>query len=455
MPTNNEAERVVGHRKNPKGPGEQYEVRWIGQAETTWEAASRIRAQYSDLVHAFQQEQREGAGNEGAGTGTLAPTDIREQMAALEQLVRSQAEQMRTQEQQLLPDIVADALSRRADHSVPAAQSNLQRSFVTANPFAALAAVSARRPRPPESNEQRRRNIDAATKVVPPAPDALPPNRQGTIMTPTQRCSANTKSGTQCGQRTAVAHLCWNHLQRDMGVRVKKATLPGAGRGLFAAGRDLPAGHRIPYTGDEIALARGEQGGPYVLETLKGRTGIDAARRNAGLGRWVNDPRGGKDEHGRPLKSNCEFVLHTPPGGGQLCIWVRSLPCIAADDNPLVFAFSPDYLRRLMRNACIQLGVGHTPYVPHSLRHGGATADFLKTGSIERVQFRGRWKSMESLRTYVQTARALLAAQDVPVALNIHGMRISDALVPVMVHLLGSVPEVVPRRRQRRVRFQL
>jgi integrase len=138
-----------------------------------------------------------------------------------------------------------------------------------------------------------------------------------------------------------------------------------------------------------------------------------------------------------------------------LCIWVRSLPSIAGDDNPLVFAFSPDYLRRLMRNACIQLHVGHTPYVPHSLRHGGATADFLKTGSIERVQFRGRWKSMESVRTYVQTARALLAAQDVPAALNVLGMRISDALVPVVAHLLISVPEVVPRPRQRRVKFQL
>ena len=152
---------------------------------------------------------------------------------------------------------------------------------------------------------------------------------------------------------------------------------------------------------------------------------------------------------------NQSVALQSQDVADILCIWVRSLPCIAADDNPLVFAFSPDYLRRLMRNACIQLGVGHTPYVPHSLRHGGATADFLKTGSIERVQFRGRWKSMESLRTYVQTARALLAAQDVPLALNIHGMRISDALVPVMVHLLSSVPEVVPRRRQRRVRFQL
>ena len=62
---------------------------------------------------------------------------------------------------------------------------------------------------------------------------------------------------------------------------------------------------------------------------------------------------------------------------------------------------------------------------------------------------------MRFLSTYVQTARALLAAQDVPPALNVVGMRISDALVPVVAHLLSSVPEVVPRSRQRRVKFRL
>ena len=62
---------------------------------------------------------------------------------------------------------------------------------------------------------------------------------------------------------------------------------------------------------------------------------------------------------------------------------------------------------------------------------------------------------MESLRTYVQTARALLAAQEVPVALNQLGIQLSQTLVLVMAHLLQSVPELVPRRRQRRVAFRL
>jgi integrase len=152
---------------------------------------------------------------------------------------------------------------------------------------------------------------------------------------------------------------------------------------------------------------------------------------------------------------NQSVGLARPEVAAVLCAWVRALPRDVQDDNPLVFAFSPDLLRRLMRNACVQLGLGHTAYVPHSLRHGGATADFLLSGSIERVQFRGRWKSMESLRTYVQTARALLAAQDVPPALNQLGAQLADSLLPVMTHLLSSVPGVQPLRRQRRVAFLL
>jgi Retrotransposon gag protein/Chromo (CHRromatin Organisation MOdifier) domain len=64
MPLNGEIERVIDHRKNPKGPGEQFQVLWKGQneADATWEAASRIRLQIPLLVQAFevlQQQQRQ------------------------------------------------------------------------------------------------------------------------------------------------------------------------------------------------------------------------------------------------------------------------------------------------------------------------------------------------------------------------------------------------------------
>ena len=58
MPVNGEIDRVVGHRKNPKGPGEQYEVLWVGQDGSTWEAASRMRTQVPLLVRAFEELQQ-------------------------------------------------------------------------------------------------------------------------------------------------------------------------------------------------------------------------------------------------------------------------------------------------------------------------------------------------------------------------------------------------------------
>ena len=134
-----------------------------------------------------------------------------------------------------------------------------------------------------------------------------------------------------------MAHLCWNHLQRDMGVRVKKSSVPDAGRGLFAAwAGGLPAGHKIPYTGDDIALdAGGRTGGPYVLEATRTK-GIDAARRNSGLGRWVNDPRGARDDLGRARQPNCEFVLCTPRGERQRVGAVRTLRPLRSGEELLV-----------------------------------------------------------------------------------------------------------------------
>jgi integrase len=112
----------------------------------------------------------------------------------------------------------------------------------------------------------------------------------------------------------------------------------------------------------------------------------------------------------------------------------------------LLFPFSPQWFGRLLRSACAALGLGPTPYVPHSLRHGGATADFLRTGSVEHVAFRGRWKSLESVRTYVQTARALLAAQQVPPSLNQLGVQLSASLEAVLSYSFHTVSEVRPRR---------
>ena len=98
-------------------------------------------------------------------------------------------------------NVVADALSRRADHAAAGRRqaSNALRSMLKkrslrdAQPLRALAQRA--RAQPPEPAEQRQRNIDAATKVLPRSRRRCrAPNKQGTIVTPTQRCSADTNA---------------------------------------------------------------------------------------------------------------------------------------------------------------------------------------------------------------------------------------------------------------------
>lgn len=300
-------------------------------------------------------------------------------------------------------NIVADALSRRADYKVSHS----------------INAARVVRMRAPESPTQRQRNIDAAMKVQPSIADAPLPNKGGTVMTPTQRCSANTKGGEQCAQRTAVAHLCWNHLRRDMGVRVTQSSVPGAGRGLFAAWHDgLPKGHRIPYTGDEIALRSDEDGGPYVLEMKRG-SGIDAARRNCGLGRWVNDPRGARDAAGRRKEANCEFVVHTPRGARQRVGAVRTLRPIVRGEELLVrygeeyWSFHPAARCKQQRKRVQQQrGVGAEATVSQRKAVASALAALEHVRSGEHIEVAEQVMAVASRRSKRDAAALLNAPPD-------------------------------------------
>ena len=78
-----------------------------------------------------------------------------------------------------------------------------------------------------------------------------------------------------------------------------------------------------------------------------------------------------------------------------------------------IFPFSPRTYRKHFRAACDALGISRK-YVPHSLRHGGATRDHLRGVHLEEILRRGRWASTKSARHYIQAGRALLLATRVP-----------------------------------------
>ena len=128
--------------------------------------------------------------------------------------------------------------------------------------------------------------------------------------------------------------------------------------------------------------------------------------------------------------------------------WMKlSHPDLVASSSStdLVFPYPPSYFRKLLHSVKDVLGMSSTAYVPHSLRHGGATHDFLRGASIEQVMFRGRWAVMASARRYIQMGPALLAAQSVPQQVNELGAVFSRSLVTVLSHTMSTIASVATR----------
>jgi len=89
-----------------------------------------------------------------------------------------------------------------------------------------------------------------------------------------------------------------------------------------------------------------------------------------------------------------------------------------------LFTFTSDQFRRLFDCVCGELRLP-AAYVPHSLRHGGATLLFLLGVPIDKILIRGRWAERKSARVYIQSGRALLLAREVPIAVAMAGRVLS------------------------------
>ncbi len=82
-----------------------------------------------------------------------------------------------------------------------------------------------------------------------------------------------------------------------------------------------------------------------------------------------------------------------------------------------LFPFTPARFRTEFHRACTSLGLSAS-YVPHSLRHGGATQLFMAGWQLEDIMLRGRWAVSKSARRYIQAGRALLLQQSIPAHLS-------------------------------------
>jgi len=105
-----------------------------------------------------------------------------------------------------------------------------------------------------------------------------------------------------------------------------------------------------------------------------------------------------------------------------------TLVCRDLQPNDRVFPFSPASFRRTLRSACLDLGI-QTPYVPHSLRHGGATRLHMQGVPVEDIMLRGRWQSSKSARHYIQSGQALLLSISTPAEVLAYGKTLANSLI--------------------------
>jgi hypothetical protein len=132
----------------------------------------------------------------------------------------------------------------------------------------------------------------------------------------------------------------------------------------------------------------------------------------------VGDRRLGSANQGMSLR-----LVHTKTGDNQW-VTVRSpivatlmrqqLKRVGPGRKTKLFAVTTATYRNWFKSCCSWLDLD-SGYVPHSLRHGGATHDHLQGKPLEEVLQRGRWASTKSARHYVQAGRALLLSTSVPV----------------------------------------
>ena len=79
----------------------------------------------------------------------------------------------------------------------------------------------------------------------------------------------------------------------------------------------------------------------------------------------------------------------------------------------LLFPFSDNHYRRIFHLVCDDLKLD-SDYVPHSLRHGGATYGFLCDMPLADILLRGRWESPRSGTHYIQSFRQVMMQRTIP-----------------------------------------
>lgn len=132
--------------------------------------------------------------------------------------------------------------------------------------------------------------------------------------------------------------------------------------------------------------------------------------------------------------NNLSVVIHNP-----IIAYYLHRIIIGRDKNEFVFPWFgfEGYRYRQVFTAIVSAWNLPPPltFVPHSLRHGGATHDYvINNCSIEYIQQRGRWASHNSVLRYIQTRRAVDQSNTIPITF----IRLGGVLQPSLYALLEA-----------------
>ena len=114
-----------------------------------------------------------------------------------------------------------------------------------------------------------------------------------------------------------------------------------------------------------------------------------------------------------------------------------------ATARPHQFLTQKPHVWRSEFSNCLQaIGVERWDFRPYSLRRGGATFYFTKTGSLDRILLMGRWTAIKTAKIYLNSGLALLAELQIP-------PQTLKPFVRVFANFIISQPKLEPTPQKR------
>lgn len=140
-----------------------------------------------------------------------------------------------------------------------------------------------------------------------------------------ERCKFIKSNGQKCKRNTCKGFLCWQHSMIDLGIRVKKSTIPNAGFGLFAT-KDMKKDHKIgEYNGIKMTKKEVDtkyKGTAEYVICDKNRC-IDGSHPNSSFVRYMNRAPKKPNAKFKNMNNNHQISVKTTkhvPRGSELFV---------------------------------------------------------------------------------------------------------------------------------------